>query len=113
MKKIALNLLAVSILTFATTEMKASGEPTKDSTTTSQIAHSTQIAELSNRVAEIQAMDFSAMSRAEKKVLKKELNSIQRVLKVEETKATADTSTGVYISFGAIIIIILLLVILL
>jgi hypothetical protein len=59
---------------------------------------------LINRVEEIKAMDFSTLTSAEKKNLKKELRTIKSELKVV---------TGVYLSIGAIIIIILLLLLLL
>jgi len=59
--------------------------------------------EIRSRVEEIKAMDKSDLSRAEKKALKKELREIKK-----ESKEIR----GIYLSFGAIIIIILLLILL-
>lgn len=60
---------------------------------------------IQNRVEEIKAMDRSALTKAEKKALKKELKDMKK-----EAKAIRG---GVYLSVGAIIIIILLLILLL
>jgi protein-disulfide isomerase len=57
------------------------------------------------RVDEIKAMDKSALTKAERKALKKELKDMKK-----EAKAIRG---GVYLSVGAIIIIILLLILLL
>jgi hypothetical protein len=59
---------------------------------------------LINRLEEIKAMDKSSMTRSEKKDLKKEVKAIQKRL---------DSSGGVYLSVGAVILIIVLLIILL
>lgn len=59
---------------------------------------------LTNRVGEIKAMDFSGMTMAEKKAVRKELKSLKSELKAV---------TGVYISAGALIVIIILLLLLL
>jgi hypothetical protein len=59
---------------------------------------------LMNRLYEIEEMDKSEMSRAEKRELRKEVRSIQAELR--------QLSGGVYISAGALIIILLLLIIL-
>jgi hypothetical protein len=60
---------------------------------------------LNNRIEEINKMDISSMSTAEKKELRKEVQGIQKMIK--------QSGGGVYISVGAIIIILLLLIILL
>jgi thiaminase len=60
--------------------------------------------EIKTRVEEIKSMDKSTLSRSEKKALKKELRSMNR---------EAKEIRGVYLSFGAIIIIILLLILIL
>ncbi len=67
---------------------------------------SLRVTELETRLHEIKAMDVKSMSRAERKTLRKEVNSIEKEMK------TLDNG-GVYISVGAIIIIILLLILLL
>nr|MBI1230411.1 hypothetical protein [Cytophagales bacterium] len=59
--------------------------------------------ELKHRVEEIKAMDFSELSKVEKKAIKKELREINK-----EAKAVGG---GVYISAGAIIIILVILLI--
>jgi VIT1/CCC1 family predicted Fe2+/Mn2+ transporter len=60
--------------------------------------------QLVNRLAEIKAMDASALSRKEKRELRKEVKSIEKQL---------NSSGGVYLSVGAIILIVILLIILL
>lgn len=58
------------------------------------------------RLMEIKSMDLKSLSRAEKKELRKEVKGIRKELKAEH-------KTGIYLSFGAIVIIILLLILLL
>jgi hypothetical protein len=58
-----------------------------------------------SRVTEIQKMDKTNLSRAEKKDLKNELREMKHQASI--------LNRGVYLSFGAIIIIILLLILLL
>mgnify|MGYP005751293469 CR=1 FL=1 len=58
--------------------------------------------EMETRIDEIKAMDFSSMSKEEIKEIKAEM---------KEMKKKAD-GHGIYISFGAIIIILLLLILL-
>mgnify|MGYP001589892230 FL=1 len=57
------------------------------------------------RLDEINSIDKSSLSRAEKKELRGEVKSIEKQLR--------ENSGGIYLSVGAIIIIILLLIILL
>ncbi len=58
------------------------------------------------RLKEIQGMDRSALSSAERKSLRKEVRSLKHKIK-------RDGNKGVYLSVGAIIIIILLLILIL
>lgn len=58
-----------------------------------------------DRLEEIKEMDKSALSRTEKRELRKEVRSIKKELR--------STGNGVYLSVGAIIIIVLLLILLL
>lgn len=58
-----------------------------------------------SRLDEIKSIDKSALSRSEKKELRKEVRSINTELR--------STGNGVYLSVGAIIIVILLLILLL
>ena len=59
---------------------------------------------LINRLEEINAMDKDDLTRAEKRELRKEVKSI---------KKSMDTSGGIYLSAGAVILIVVLLIILL
>jgi hypothetical protein len=58
---------------------------------------------LLNRLETIQAMDISGMKSSEKRVLRKEVKSIEKQLK-------AAPNGGIYISVGAVLIILLLLI---
>jgi len=60
---------------------------------------------LENRLGEIKAMDMENMKAAEKKNMRKEVREIKRELR--------ETSGGVYLSVGAIILIAVLLIVLL
>ncbi len=60
--------------------------------------------ELMHRLEEIKAMDKSAMTRSEKKDLRKEVKAMRK---------EAREARGIYISIGALIIIILLLILIL
>jgi len=59
---------------------------------------------LVQRLEEIKAMDVENMSRSEKRALRKEVKKIEKSL---------NTSGGIYISAGALLVIIILLIILL
>ena len=72
---------------------------------TSQAATEAKTAALVQRLETIKAMDKSALSRSEKKNLRKETKEIRKEMKA--------LSGGVYLSVGAIIIVILLLILLL
>ncbi len=65
-------------------------------------AQKERLAEIEARVDEIKAMDFSAMSKEERKDVRMELKEMK-----EEAKRAGG---GVYISVGAIIIILLILI---
>lgn len=99
MKKLTLSVLTIGLLSITTT-LKADNIPVKLPVETS--AESTV---LLNRLDEINEMDKSDLKHGEKKVLRKEVRSIEKQLK--------KNNGGVYLSVGAIIIIILLLIILL
>lgn len=60
---------------------------------------------LIQRVEEIKAMDKDALSRTEKKELRKELKGIKKEMRA--------AGNGIYLSVGAIIIILLLLILIL
>jgi hypothetical protein len=63
---------------------------------------------MKERVAEIRAMDKSALSKEDRKALRTELKQMNK-----EARTMRREVTGVYISIGALIIIILLLIIIL
>ena len=65
-------------------------------------AQEERLSEIQVRVDEIKAMDFSTMSKDEKKDVRMELRDMK-----EEAKRTGN---GVYISVGAIIVILLILI---
>ncbi len=70
------------------------------------IIETTRANEFSERIREIQEMDFSTLEQAERKALREEVREIKK-----EVKSTQES--GLYISTGALIVIIILLIILL
>lgn len=106
MKKLTLSLLiVVNTFIFLPTTLLGDGGKVTDSLTLVQPIDSSNSMELLARLEEIKAMDMSAMSRVEKKELRKEVRSVKKQL--------GDNHDGVYLSVGAIIVIVLLLIILL
>src|SRR3954471_14844263 len=102
MKKITAYLLvAFVLLTIVPVQVKAESVPVSTTATTAEAA---QAEVLISRLNEIKAMDKSEMSFTQKRQLRKEVRSINESL---------NSSGGIYLSVGAIIIIVLLLVILL
>ena len=63
---------------------------------------------ITNRVAEIQNMDKTQLTSADRKALKKELKEMNK-----DASSLRNASNGVYLSIGAIIVIILLLILIL
>jgi hypothetical protein len=68
-------------------------------------AYPEEIREIIERVEEIKAMDFKALSKEERKELKTEMKELKK-------EANERAGGGIYISTGAIIIILLLIIIL-
>jgi len=103
MKKLIVTIAAALLLVaFTPIQSKASEKnPTSISSTATESA---EVKALINRVNEINAMDRSAMSKAEKKELRKELRSIKREVNDHSHGGT------VYISGGVILLIILLII---
>ncbi|WP_114748328.1 hypothetical protein [Pleomorphovibrio marinus] len=99
MKKIAY-FLSVLML-FTVTMPYATAKDDKDKPELSK-EDEARLEELKERVHEIKAMEFSTMTKTEKKEIRNELREIN--------KETKRVSGGVYISFGAIIIILLILI---
>ena len=106
MKKLIMCLLiVVNAFTLMPTNLKANGGKTTDSLTLTQPIDSSNSKELVARLEEIKAMDMSAMSRVEKKELRKEVRDTKKQLR--------ENDGGIYLSVGAIILIVVLLIILL
>jgi hypothetical protein len=134
MKKVVLSLMAASMLMLAVPVLvtaedgKKAAETTEVNTAEVAVAEENaesnaeilaEVRSLIDRLDEIKEMDISKMTSAEKKVLRKEVRSINKDLTAyskadSEAKAMAEGEQlrGVYIS-GAAIIIILLLILLL
>jgi len=96
--------VVIAILSF-TMHPFAANAWVKTNTTLTSNASSIEAARLTDRLREIRAIDASALSGQEKKVLRKEVRSIKEQL--------TGLDGGVYISAGALILIVLLLVLLL
>ena len=100
MKKIIFCLLTASLLmTFIPNELKAVPGPVK----TQSSSQSAEAQVLINRLEEIKSMDKSTLSSSDKKVLRKEVRSIDNRLR--------ELGGGVYLSVGAVILILVLLII--
>ena len=109
MKKLILYLTTtLLLLTIIPIQSKAESETTSVPKVTNSTAESAGTSKedkaIMDRINEIKAMDFSRLSAAEKKELRKELR---------KDKDHFIHGRGVYLSVGAIIIIILLLILLL
>ena len=93
------------LLSIAPLQVNATTNPEPLFVALTRAAEPTKAEKLNARVYEIESMDKSNLSRAEKKALRKELRSIKHELQAG--------SGGVYLSTGAIILIAVLLIILL
>jgi len=106
MKKIILGIMVTCmLLAFYPIESKASVKTTPSSLVADKPAESARANTLLLRLDEIKNMDKSNLKSSEKKVLRKEVRSIQKELRT--------MGNGIYISVGAVIIIVLLIVLLL
>ena len=105
MKKAILYLmvLMMSLSVFPSTITTKAIDPIATTETPKEVPAEVKV--MLSRLEEIKTMDKSAMTRVEKKALRKEVRTIKATLKA--------SNNGVYLSVGAIIIIILLLIILL
>jgi hypothetical protein len=101
MKKIVIGIAMVLLFTTAT-QLKAAP---KSHTTPASPVKSVEIESLLGRLNEIKGMDMSALTRAEKRELRKEVQSTKEALR-------RGGYSGFYISGGAIIIIVLLILLL-
>lgn len=107
MKKVAI-LLVIFCSLVASSSLSASKNPDNILIATNNevpIDSAAQIKLLEERLAEINDLDKSALSRSEKKALKNEVKEIKSKMKA--------LGGGVYISAGALIVILILLIILL
>lgn len=105
MKKSILTLSAiVLLLVVAPAHVRASADPRPLSMPSSVPVESPEVRTMLNRLAEIDAMDKSTLSRVEKKALRKEVRNIEKDIK---------SNGGVYLSVGALLLVIILLIVLL
>jgi hypothetical protein len=108
MKKLIITLAAGMFLLSIIPAQAEIKRPSKNQANTTEVVESPEITVLINRVNEINAMDKSALSSSEKKVLRKELRNIKK-----HVNENSHHHGGViYISGGVILLIILLIILL-
>jgi hypothetical protein len=108
MKKIKLlALIAIILVATTPTTLSASTPINPIETTSNKTSSADDYAVLYHRLNEINDMKKTDLSRADKRILRKEVKSI------EKNMQKISSGGGVYISAGAIIIILILLIILL
>ncbi|WP_319269793.1 hypothetical protein [uncultured Draconibacterium sp.] len=122
MKKLILSFITIAFLfMIVPTELKANEEISKAKETETLKEVKTELNRMVDRVAEINEMDFEALSKDERKEIKKELRGIKKDFKtysksdnpaVAEAAGEAVRASGVYISGGALLVIIILLILL-
>nr|WP_319511810.1 hypothetical protein [uncultured Draconibacterium sp.] len=122
MKKLILSFIMIAFLfMIVPTELKANEEISKAKETETLKEVKTELNRMVDRVAEINEMDFEALSKDERKEIKKELRGIKKDFKtysksdnpaVAEAAGEAVRASGVYISGGALLVIIILLILL-
>ncbi|WP_321346639.1 hypothetical protein [uncultured Draconibacterium sp.] len=122
MKKLILSFITIAFLfMIVPTELKANEEISKAKETETLKEVKTELNRMVDRVAEINEMDFEALSKDERKEIKKELRGIKKDFKtysksdnpaVAEAAGEAVKASGVYISGGALLVIIILLILL-
>lgn len=92
------------LFTFSMNEVKAINSNPDKAIVAQKPAESEEVQAMIDRIHEIQNMDLSTLTVAERKELRKEARAIKQELKAVQ---------GIYLSIGAILIIILLLILLL
>lgn len=126
MKKSFLSLITLALLLMITSsDSKADEELNKNAVNEANneaVAEAkAEINEMVDRVMEINEMDLDALTKAERKELKKEVRTIKKELKafsksdnpaISEAAAKGADGAGIYISGSALIIILLLLLLL-
>lgn len=115
MKKLTFCFLtAFTLLLYSPVQLKAGIENNTVSTTVSTTAKSAEASARIVRLNEIKTTDMSALSKSEKKELRKEVRSIKSGLKANsENKYIEGSNGGIYISVGAAILIVILLILIL
>src|SRR4051812_30443664 len=103
MKKFTLTFVTAMMLLFVSPAQAKTASTAAPVSTVLSAEESAKVTALVNRVNEINAMDRSSMTHAEKKELRKELRSIKR--EVNHTQGSV-----VYISSGLLILIIVLII---
>lgn len=126
MRKSILSLITLAFLMMVTSiNLKADEELNKTAvikTNNEVVAEAkAEINEMVDRVMEINEMDLDALTKAERKELKKEVRTIKKELKaysksdnpaISEAAAKGADGAGLYISGSALIIILLLILLL-
>lgn len=106
MKKAFLNLALASAMFLAgSTQVMANDRPAKEEKVFTE-SELERFKEVEARILEIKEMNFSEMSREEKKDIRAELKELNK-------EAKQRNGSGLYISTGALIVILILLIILL
>lgn len=95
-------ILLISISSIPTPIYAAEKDSTSISNPPKKVPAEVQL--MLDRLKEIKAIDKSNMSRIEKRALRKEVKSLSAAIR--------STSSGIYLSLGAILIIILLIILL-
>ena len=109
MKKNIFYLMTICLLlAIQPLQINASNSVAKSSLVMTNQLDSTEAKVLLLRLNEINEMDKSKLNSSEKKILRKEVSTIKYQLEEQQGR-----HGGVYLSFGALVIIILLLIILL
>ena len=108
MKKIKLlSLIAIILIATKPIPVSATKPVNPKETSYNSASRTDDSASFYNRLYEINDLDKSDLSRADKRVLRKEVKSIEKKIQ------RISSGGGVYISAGAVIIILILLIILL
>lgn len=100
MKTLLKNVVPVLLMTIGMTVNGYSAGTGSDASSATTITPA-QAQEMLKRLEEIKAMEPDKLTRSERKVVKKEVKQIKKAMR---------DYNGVYISFGALIIIVLLLI---
>lgn len=103
MKTLLKNFMPVLLLTFGMALNGYASGSGSDAASTPKMSPE-QAQELMNRLEELKTMQPDNLTRSERKAVRKE---------VKQIKKTMRSYNGVYISFGALIIIVLLLILIL